>query len=124
MADCRRAMYGGFSDKGAHSAAGGGLPHGRYVNVLIVFGLVLSVNNSYVSCRLALGDGSVDRGSFGRRPTSSTSSSSRSRQSREAKTSEKLRRAEEQIATLVQSQQQMQYTMMMVIILTSAISPI
>jgi hypothetical protein len=60
--------------------AGGGTPHGRYVQFSILFGYVFSIQNCFASYMLALGDGVVDHGSYGRqRSVYSTSSSSRSR---------------------------------------------
>jgi hypothetical protein len=59
--------------------AGGGTPHGRYVQFSILFGYVFSIQNCFASYMLALGDGVVDHGSYGRqRSVYSTSSSSRS----------------------------------------------
>jgi hypothetical protein len=59
-----------------------------------------------IYCRLGLGDGVVDRGSYARkRRSSSTSSSYRSRQSQDAQNDEMLWRHEEMMQNLMQSQQ-------------------
>jgi hypothetical protein len=66
----------------------------------------MSVYNTNFYCRLALGDGVVDCGSYARQwHSSSTSLSSQSRQSRDDKNDETSRCHEEMMQNMMQSQQ-------------------
>jgi hypothetical protein len=66
----------------------------------------MSVYNTKFYCRLALGDGVVNRGIYARlRRSSSSSSSSRSRQGRDDQTDETLRRHEEWMQYIISMMQ-------------------
>jgi hypothetical protein len=82
-------------------------------------------------CRLALGDGMLNLGSYNQKSTASSSRSTTHQSAAEAELGEELRRMKELVQQLLQSNQQMQheyetmqYTMMQAIISTSAICQI
>jgi hypothetical protein len=77
------------------------------VNIsIIIISEVLSVYNTNFYCRLALGDGVVDRGTYAQqRHSSSSSSSSRSHQSQDDKTDETLRRHKEWMTYIISMMQ-------------------
>jgi hypothetical protein len=114
-------------DVDASYATGGGMSKG--INCLqLRFSEFVTV---ITFCRLALGDGMLNLGSYNQKSTASSSRSTTHQSTAEAELGEELRRMKELVQQLQQSNQQMQheyetmqYTMMQVIISTSAICQI